>query len=85
MFTHYMVTKEGFDFSFYESEKNDSLEVLNSIADFNGGDYWIIDGCDDYALFQNYETFSEDSSFLLIPKSSVLSFYQRPSKVTKLK
>jgi hypothetical protein len=80
-----MITKEGLDFGFYDSKTNNSLEVLNSISEFDGGDYWIIDAGDDDNLFHTYKTFSEENSFVLIPKSSVLSFYTLPSKVKKIK
>lgn len=81
---HHMVTKEGLDFSFYNSEESNTLEILNSIEDFSHEDYWVIDAGENPELFKIYQTFEEDNSFVLIPKSSVIRFYTTTSNMKKI-
>lgn len=81
MFVHTMITKEGFNIDFYNSEIYESSVLLESEIEFSKGDFWIIDAGSNDDLFNVYETFDEDDSFVLIPKESVEGFLVTTSNI----
>jgi hypothetical protein len=76
----FLETKEGIKHCFYSTtDKNE--DVLNSIPEFNQGDYWSVDAGNNDEIQKTYKTDPTDNSFVLIPKTSVIKVWNEEPEV----
>ncbi len=83
-FECFLETKEGIVHAFYNT-KDEKKDVLNSIAEFDAGDFWSVDACNKQILFDTYKTDPEENSFVLIPKKSIIKQWKEKKEIKIIK